>query len=684
MTNHGLRIRGWVARALAAATMLSLLVAGTVTVGGAGAAPPPTAQPGIVNPVPGTNTPAVGDGTIKTMIMVGNEIIVGGTFTTVTSPGGSPVARNRVFAFDATTGAVDAGFVPQVDDEVDALLAGPTAGTVYLAGKFKTVNGLKSKSLVLVNLADGSTVKSFVVPAMDGIVTDLAVVGGRLYLAGTFVHLNASTHAGLATLNPTSGAIDPYANLQFSGHHNYPKNGNVAAGVGLLKFDVTPDGRTMVAIGNFTSASGLARDQIARIDLSGPSAAVSTTWNTNAYTPPCYSGSFDSYVRGVQFSPDGSYFVVTTTGGYYGGSFQACDAAARWETGSTGSDVQPTWVDFTGTDSLYSVTVTGSAVYVGGHQRWLNNPYGQDNAKPGAVPRPGLAALDPTTGVPLDWNPGRNPRGHGAEALLATPQGLYVGSDTTFIGNYRYRRDRIAFFPLAGGTTIAPARTGDLPGNVYLGGRLSTAGRGTSLDDLSVRPYSGSTAGAASVIPGTGIAWSKTRGAFMVNGVLYYGLVDGNLYRRTFNGSTFGAATLIDPYDDPTWANVATGSGSSVYRGAKSGFYGEIPNVTGMFFSNGLIYYTLQGDSTLHSRPFSTDSGIVGPTRSDVPVGINWSDAGGMFIAGGQLFWATRSDGKLHAVGFANGTFGSSVANVSGPGIDGADWRTHALFLYAS
>ena len=90
------------------------------------------------------------------------------------------------------------------------------------------------------------------------------------------------------------------------------------------------------------------------------------------------------------------------------------------------------------------------------------------------MPRPGIAALDPVNGLPLAWNPGRNPRGAGAYALLATPTGLWVGSDTDFIGNYKYKHQKIAFFPLAGGYTAPPpTRRARFPGNVYEAGPLA-------------------------------------------------------------------------------------------------------------------------------------------------------------------------------------------------------------------
>ncbi len=138
-------------------------------------------------------------------------------------------------------------------------------------------------------------------------------------------------------------------------------------------------------------------------------------------------------MQDVDFSPDGTYFVIAATGGSgtnIDGTRSLCDSATRWETNSTGTNVKPTWVDYSGQDTIASVAVTGTAVYVGGHQRWLNNSAGFDYAGAGAVPRPGLGALDPASGVPTSWNPGRNPRGSGAASLLATSTGLWVGSDT--------------------------------------------------------------------------------------------------------------------------------------------------------------------------------------------------------------------------------------------------------------
>ena len=161
---------------------------------------------------------------------------------------------------------------------------------------------------------------------------------------------------------------------------------------------------------------------------------------------------------------------------------------SRWETSDTGSSGRPTWIDYTGNDSFDSVTTTGSAIFVGGHARWINNSLASDAAGPGAVARPGIAALDFASGLPLSWNPGRNPRGAGAYVMLATPQAFFVGSDTTYIGNSRYYRGRIAPFPYSGGEVLPSTPIATLPGNVFIAGPGLVPGSGLVKRRSAARP----------------------------------------------------------------------------------------------------------------------------------------------------------------------------------------------------
>ena len=463
-------------RLLAGAVGIALLAPLTGT-GAAAAAG--TSQSSVPSAVPSGATPHVLDNKVLDIAQVGNRIVVVGSFLQVRDApanGGATYDQPSVFAFDAATGAIDRRFSPVVNGVVNAVEAGP-GGTVYLGGTFSTVNGTTARNLVQLSVADGSRT-AFRSAALNGAVNDLVLAGGRLHVGGVFNTAGGVGHGGLATLVPATGAVDPYMGVDVVGNHNYPHNGTARASVGVARLDVSPDGRHLVAIGNFVRADGEIRDQVALLTLGAAGAAVDPDWRTQRYQHPCFADSFDSYVRDVQFAPDGGYFVIVTTCGHNVGSL--CDTAARWELADRGQDVQPRWVADAGGDTLYSVELTGTAVYVGGHQRWMNNVLGSDYPGPGALPRPGLVALDPRNGLPLSWNPGRHPRGVGAEALLATSSGLYVGSDTPYIGNRQYLRPRLAYFPLAGGAALPQEPALPLPANVYLGGRQSVVPGGTT------------------------------------------------------------------------------------------------------------------------------------------------------------------------------------------------------------
>ncbi|HET7399381.1 MAG TPA: PKD domain containing protein, partial [Intrasporangium sp.] len=431
-------------------------------------APPPSAS-AMVSAVPAAYTPPVGDGDVRAIAKVGSTMVIGGNFTTVKG-----VPRARVAAFGAATGSLS-GFNLAVNGEVSAIVPGPTPDTAYLAGGFTQVGAATRRNVALVNLATNSVVSSFAAPALgtSGRVKDMVKVGNRLVIAGDFSVVGGQTHRGIAALDATTGAVDhAYLKVQFAGHHNDTGTG-AQGSVGPWNLDVSPAGDRLAVIGNFKTADGLTRDQVAQLSLGATSAVVTPDWRTDRYSPYCFSNAFDSYVRGVSYSPDGSYLVISATGG--GVRDTLCDASARFETYAVGTDLQPTWVAETGGDTVWATEITSNAVYVGGHQRWGNNPFGSDFAGPGAVPRPGLVALDPVSGRPLQWNPGRNPPGKAVSAILATSEGLWVGSNTDYIGNFKYLRKKLALFPYAGGGQLAATNVGALPGNVYRGGSTGTA-----------------------------------------------------------------------------------------------------------------------------------------------------------------------------------------------------------------
>lgn len=470
-------------RALRAVLVGAVAVAGVTTATAVSSAPAASAaspQVSVVDAQPSKATPDVGDGVVETIAKVGNRVYLGGTFTTVRNPGSStPLARANILAFDATTGAVDQSFFPQINGEVGQIIAGP-GNSIYVMGSFTQVNGVKTR-IVRLDAATGAILAGWKA-SVNNITATAALGDGALYVGGSFSKSGGNAHAEMAALDPITGRDLGWFKVDFAGRHG---SGKAKAELSPKKIVVSPDHRQMVVIGNFTSVTDgngtVDRDQVVLLDLGPATATINRDWRSVQFTGQCSTNAFDSWVRDVDIDPSGKYFVIAATGGQatnnVDGTRALCDSASRWALDGTGTSVLPTWVALTGRDTLLSVAVSEAAVYVGGHERWMNNPLGSDNAKEGAVPRPGLAALDPSTGVPMSWNPGRNPRGVGTFAILDTDTGLYTGSDTEYVGNYRYHRGRIAFFPIASGSAVPSDSTGTIPGRVLAAGGLDASAR---------------------------------------------------------------------------------------------------------------------------------------------------------------------------------------------------------------
>jgi PKD repeat protein len=598
-------------------------------------------------------TPAINDGAVQAIVQVGDTMVVGGTFTSVTSPaGGAALPQAYLLAFDATTGQIRSGFRPVLDGAVNALTAGADGQSVYVGGSFGTVNGQRSKSVALLSLTNGQAVPGFRTPVLNGAVTDLRLSAGRLWLGGNFSKMYQQDRPAIATVNAATGAADPYFALEVSGTHNGGRTS-------LQKFDISADGSRLLAIGNFTSVGGQARHQVVMLDLTGAAAAVAN-WATSFYTASC-AAVFDSYLRDLDISPDGSYAVISTTGAYRG-STGPCDTTSRWELDATGTNVTPTWVDYTGGDTTYAVAVTDAAVYVGGHFRWQNNAFAGDRASQGAVAREGIAALDPANGLPLAWDPGRA-RGVGVFDILATSEGLWVGSDTDRIGGWN-RHPKLAFFPLRGGFEVPSTATRTLPGPVLLAGDVP----GASADAIVARSFDGTHASATTPADGAGISWSQSRGSVVIGDSVYTGWADGNLYARTYDGETFGPAVNVDGMDQ--LVRLTT-------------FHNEVPNITAMFFDSGRLYYAIAGQSTLYYRYFTPSTKVIGAVRYTATntSGVSFANASALILSGGTLYVGDRTSGTLRAVSFSAGAVSGAPVTVSGPTVDGQSWRGRSIFV---
>ncbi|HVQ87697.1 MAG TPA: hypothetical protein VMT88_05895 [Actinomycetes bacterium] len=422
-------------RSVALVTLALTVGATTVGVQPAFSLSAPLTQ--VVSDNPVDNTPDVLDGTVYAIAEVGNRVVVAGSFTKVQRPG-AIVTRNlvNIFAYNPNTGKIDMKFQPAVDGPVETVAAAPGGTDVIVGGYFANVNGSPRRGLVSLSMADGSTNSSFV-GKTNAAVHKILVRGNKLIVGGRFTKVNDVTHLGLAVMDATTGQLDSNFNIGVEGSR---KPSLLPIPI-VFEMDATADGSRLIILGNFLTVNGLDHNQVAIINMTNYTVMP---WASTETESMCGS-SVSFFFADVEIDPTGTFFALVARGGY--SSTDLCDTVTRWELDGTDTSAEPTWTNWTGGDTLWSVAVTPAAVYIAGHPRWLDN-YGCNNTKcPGSVDREGIAAVDPATGEVLAWNPGRA-RGVGAQELVATNRGLYVGSDTERIGGEIHKR--LAMFPSLG------------------------------------------------------------------------------------------------------------------------------------------------------------------------------------------------------------------------------------------
>ena len=252
--------------------------------------------------------------------------------------------------------------------------------------------------------------------------------------------------------------------------------------------------------------------------------------------------------------------------------------------------------------------------------------------------RPGIAALDPYSGVPLSWNPGRD-RGRGVEALYATDDYLMVGQRHDHL-----RRTAATAAGAAPDRRAAPSTR--RPQDIALPVKLFYTTTGDSLTSMT---FDGQNFGAATTVSSPaddGINWSGNRDGFVQHDKLNYFGPSQAFYSRSFTGTTVGSTVTnlstsvgyvdtnynLTPYDQP---------------------YG-VAETRSAAFKGGRIFYTrteqLRTCTTAATR---CESGII-EGYEWVASTQDWSGARALEFVGDYLY-AAWSDNRLYRFSAPNG-----------------------------
>ncbi len=386
---------------------------------------------------------------VNAIAVAGARTYAGGLFDTVTQQGEVLRGLGNLMSFTTATGVLDRTFKPRFDGPVWAIEPAPGGG-VFVGGDFTQVDGTARAGLVKLT-ASGAVDTRFKPYFKAGQVNDLevATIRGerRLVVAGT-------TGKRLAAVDTNTGANTWEIDAVFT----EPIPGARGAGTAVFRTSVSPDGRRLIATGNFTTVTvdGVSRARRAFVMLTLPTSTRETAidpWYYPGFAKECSATTEGdarrtANLQGVDWSPDGRHFNVTATGkiplpgdvwhawdtdAHNAGS-SVCDAVARF---SLADPQQAVWMNYSGGDSIWTVQDTGAAVYAQGHFQYMDNPDGFASKPIGdrrtgapAMARRGVVAINPATGKAITaWAPPA-PARMGGKALVATPSGVWWGSDS--------------------------------------------------------------------------------------------------------------------------------------------------------------------------------------------------------------------------------------------------------------
>lgn len=325
-----------------------------------------------------------GSATVNSMEIYGNELILGGSFTSLGPNVGS------TYYLDTYTGKIISNFecpFLKLNDIAKAVVSDGSGG-YYIAGNFTYARGIQFQNIVHMLPNCKLDLNFRPNPVTPPNIYSMAIFGDKIYIGGVISSWDGNTRNNFVVLNRFTGALDSMV---------MDVNSAVEK---LLVYN-----QKLYIAGQFATVNGFGRDRIARIDLltsSLDSWVSSSTQNSTirALAIGTISGSPALIVGGAFTSPRNYAFALDLNG-----------TLLAWNPNFNGI------VD--------AIATSGSKIYVGGSFTTVN----------GGTARTNFAVVDSNTGTELGLNYGVNGNVH--QVIENNGQIYLFGSFTSVLGDTR-------------------------------------------------------------------------------------------------------------------------------------------------------------------------------------------------------------------------------------------------------
>jgi len=234
--------------------------------------------------------------TVWALEVANGVVYAGGEFTKVRPPGAAlgtnETTRNRIAAFDASTGALITSFNASVNAKVFDLEVSPDGTKLYVVGAFTSVGGVSRQRVARLNLPSGTLDTTWSANA-DAVVATVVANDSSVYVGGDFGIIGTVARTRLARLNTTNGDVV----TQFT----------ASSDKRITESALAEDGSRLLVGGENDVINGETQGAIASLD---PTNGSLEDWDATGVAPRSAQGGCDSRVTDIVISGPTAYVTA--------------------------------------------------------------------------------------------------------------------------------------------------------------------------------------------------------------------------------------------------------------------------------------------------------------------------------------------------------------------------------------